>query len=88
MDLEENMILANQQWSKKMHDDLLDALHGQMIRGFVDTDKVCISGASYGGYSAMVGLQKILTYSNVLLHYVGVVDLYTWIYDDNGVDVR
>ena len=75
------MKLANKQWSLAMHDDLLDALTWATDRGFVDTDKVCISGASYGGYSAMVGITKNSDIFKCAINYVGVVDLFT-LYDD------
>ena len=77
----EKMKLANKQWSLAMHDDLLDALSWAVDRGFVDTEKVCISGASYGGYSAMVGITKNPDIFKCAVNYVGVVDLYT-LYDD------
>lgn len=77
----ENMKKANKQWSLKMHDDLLDGLAWATERGFVDTEKVCISGASYGGYSAMVGITKNPDIFKCAVNYVGVVDLYT-LYDD------
>ena len=77
----EKMKLANKQWSLKMHDDLLDALYWANDKGFVNMDKVCISGASYGGYSAMVGITKNPDLFKCAINYVGVVDLYT-LYDD------
>ena len=77
----EKMKLANKQWSLKMHDDLLDALEWANNKGFVDMNKVCISGASYGGYSAMVGITKNADIFKCAINYVGVVDLYT-LYDD------
>ena len=61
----------------KMHDDLLDALEWANQKGFVNMDKVCISGASYGGYSAMVGITKNSDIFKCAINYVGVVDLYT-----------
>ena len=64
-----------------MHDDLLDALEWANNKGFVDMNKVCISGASYGGYSAMVGITKNADIFKCAINYVGVVDLYT-LYDD------
>ncbi len=47
---------ANLQWSKKMHDDLLDAVEWAIEKGITDKDKVAIMGGSYGGYATLVGL--------------------------------
>ena len=47
---------ANGEWSKKMHDDLLDAVRWAVDEGIAVEDKVCIMGGSYGGYATLVGL--------------------------------
>lgn len=39
-----------------MHDDLIDAVQWAIAQGIADPDKICISGGSYGGYAALVGL--------------------------------
>lgn len=44
------------EWSKKMHDDLLDAVTWCVDEGVADKDKICIYGGSYGGYATLVGL--------------------------------
>jgi dipeptidyl aminopeptidase/acylaminoacyl peptidase len=46
---------ANKQWGAKMHDDLVDAVRWAVGEGYADPKKVCIYGASYGGYSALAG---------------------------------
>ncbi|WP_299595197.1 prolyl oligopeptidase family serine peptidase [uncultured Microbulbifer sp.] len=43
------------EWGKKMQDDLTDSLAALVERGMVDPDRVCIAGASYGGYAALAG---------------------------------
>lgn len=43
------------QWGKGMQDDLIDAITAFTKEGFVDPSKVCIVGASYGGYAALAG---------------------------------
>src|SRR5690606_35593689 len=45
-----------QQWSRKMHDDLLDAVDWSVAEKIAIKDKVCIMGGSYGGYATLVGL--------------------------------
>jgi dipeptidyl aminopeptidase/acylaminoacyl peptidase len=43
------------EWGKKMQDDLSDSLAYLSKKGIVDVDRICIVGASYGGYAALAG---------------------------------
>ncbi|OYU99548.1 MAG: dipeptidyl aminopeptidase [Burkholderiales bacterium PBB5] len=43
------------QWGQAMQDDLADAMDWAVQQGWVDKDRVCIAGASYGGYAALMG---------------------------------
>ncbi|SFP67821.1 S9 family peptidase [Sphingomonas rubra] len=47
---------GDQQWGRKMHDDLLDAVDWAVKRGVTTRDKVAIMGGSYGGYATLAGL--------------------------------
>jgi dipeptidyl aminopeptidase/acylaminoacyl peptidase len=47
---------GNGQWSRLMHQDLLDGLQWAIARGFADPDRIAIFGGSYGGYAALVGM--------------------------------
>ncbi len=47
---------GNRQWSKKMHDDLIDAVQWAITEKIADPKKVAIMGGSYGGYATLVGL--------------------------------
>ena len=47
---------ANLEWGGKMHDDLIDGVDWAIARGIADPKRVAIYGASYGGYSALVGV--------------------------------
>jgi len=47
---------ANKEWSKKMHDDLIDAVDWAVKENIAIKDKVAIMGGSYGGYATLVGL--------------------------------
>ena len=51
----EHMALGRGQWGQRMQDDLTDALSALVADGSVNKDKVCIVGASYGGYAALAG---------------------------------
>lgn len=46
------------QWGLAMQDDVSDGVHSLVKQGVVDAQRVCIMGASYGGYAAMQGLVK------------------------------
>jgi acetyl esterase/lipase len=44
-----------QQWGLKMQDDITDGVKKMIADGIVDPKRVCIVGASYGGYAALAG---------------------------------
>ena len=69
------MILANHEMGKTMQTDKYDALFWARDQGYVDMDKVCISGASYGGYAAMHAATKMPGMFKCIIAYVGVYDL-------------
>jgi dipeptidyl aminopeptidase/acylaminoacyl peptidase len=43
------------QWGRKMQTDLSDGVRALAAQGIVDPGRVCIAGASYGGYAALAG---------------------------------
>ena len=43
------------EWGRKMQTDLSDGVRWLASQGMIDPAKVCIVGASYGGYAAMAG---------------------------------
>lgn len=43
------------QWGRAMQDDLVTAVQWAAKQGLVDASRVCIYGASYGGYAALMG---------------------------------
>ncbi len=52
----EFMNAGDLEWSKKMHDDLIDAVDWAIGEGIADPNQVAIMGGSYGGYATLVGL--------------------------------
>ncbi|MDQ6627874.1 MAG: prolyl oligopeptidase family serine peptidase [Pseudomonadota bacterium] len=44
------------QWGGTMQDDVADATRWAATKGLIDIGKVCIAGASYGGYATLMGL--------------------------------
>jgi dipeptidyl aminopeptidase/acylaminoacyl peptidase len=47
---------SNGEWSRKMHDDLIDAVEWAVDENIAQRDRVAIMGGSYGGYATLVGL--------------------------------
>lgn len=43
------------EWGLKMQTDIHDGIRGLISAGWVDPDRICIVGASYGGYAALAG---------------------------------
>jgi dipeptidyl aminopeptidase/acylaminoacyl peptidase len=63
------------QWGGKMQDDVTDATHWAIDQGIADAQRICIYGASYGGYAALMGVAKEPTLYKCAAGYVGVYDL-------------
>ena len=67
--------LGEGQWGLKMQDDLNDALTWASKQGIADPRRVCIVGASYGGYAAMRAAQRDGSMYRCAVSYAGVSDL-------------
>jgi dipeptidyl aminopeptidase/acylaminoacyl peptidase len=63
------------QWGGSMQDDLTDATHWAVAQGIADPARLCIFGASYGGYAALEGAVKEPDLYRCAIGYVGVYDL-------------
>jgi dipeptidyl aminopeptidase/acylaminoacyl peptidase len=63
------------EWGMKMQDDLNDAVDHLVATGVVDPKRVCIAGASYGGYAAMRAAQRDGARYRCAISYAGVSDL-------------
>ncbi len=48
-------LASRKEWGGKMQLDLLDGVEDLARKGVIDPGRVCIVGASYGGYAALVG---------------------------------
>jgi dipeptidyl aminopeptidase/acylaminoacyl peptidase len=44
------------EWGRKMQSDLSDGVHYLAQQGTINPNRVCIVGASYGGYAALAGM--------------------------------
>lgn len=63
------------QWGGAMQDDLTDATRWAVREGIADPGRICIYGASYGGYAALMGAAKEPDLYKCAVGYVGVYDL-------------
>jgi dipeptidyl aminopeptidase/acylaminoacyl peptidase len=63
------------QWGLAMQDDVTDGVRWAIDKGVADPNRICIYGASYGGYAAMMGLAKTPELFKCGINYVGVTDL-------------
>jgi dipeptidyl aminopeptidase/acylaminoacyl peptidase len=76
------------QWGLKMQDDVADGVKWAVEKGYADPKRVCIAGASYGGYATLMGLVNDPDLYKCGIDWVGVTDiklLYTghWLYSDD-----
>ncbi|MCF6193874.1 MAG: S9 family peptidase [Kangiellaceae bacterium] len=62
-------------WGAEMQNDLTDTVKYLIGEGIVDPKRVCIYGASYGGYATMAGLTFTPELYKCGINYVGVTDV-------------
>lgn len=62
------------QWGLGMQDDVTDGVQELIKRGVVDPKRVCLAGASYGGYLTMMGLAKEPELFRCGINWIGVTD--------------
>lgn len=71
------------EWGRKMQTDLSDGVRYLIEKGIVDKNRVCIVGASYGGYAALAGATMDPGVYCCAVSVAGISDLskmYSWIY--------
>ena len=62
-------------WGLQMQDDITDATRYLISEGIADADKLCIVGASYGGYAALMATVKTPELFTCAVSFAGVADL-------------
>lgn len=72
------------QWGRAMQDDLNDAVDWMVKQGMADPKRVCIVGASYGGYAAMRAAQRDGGRFRCAVSYAGVSNLNAMMGYDRG----
>jgi dipeptidyl aminopeptidase/acylaminoacyl peptidase len=73
--------LGTMQWGRKMQDDITDATRWAITSGVADAKRMCIYGASYGGYAALMGVIREPDLYRCAVGVSGVFDLskmYKW----------
>lgn len=63
------------QWGGTMQDDVTDATRWAIQQGYADPGRICIYGASYGAYAALMGMVREPDLYRCAIGYVGVYDL-------------
>lgn len=69
------------QWGAAMQDDVTDATRWAIEQGYADPQRICIYGASYGGYAALMGAAREPALYRCAVGLSGVYDLnrlYSW----------
>ena len=63
------------QWGLKMQDDIADGARWAIAQGYADPKRICIAGASYGGYATLMGLVNDPDLYKCGVDWVGVTDI-------------
>jgi dipeptidyl aminopeptidase/acylaminoacyl peptidase len=75
------------QWGLAMQDDLADAARWAIAQGIADPRRICIMGASYGGYATLMGLAKDGDLFRCGVQWLGVADMQL-LFDKNWGDIN
>jgi dipeptidyl aminopeptidase/acylaminoacyl peptidase len=63
------------QWGLAMQDDIADGARWAIAQGIADPKRICIAGASYGGYATLMGLIRDPDLYKCGVEWVGVTDI-------------
>jgi len=63
------------QWGLAMQDDIADGTRWAIAQGYADPQRICIAGASYGGYATLMGLVRDPDLYQCGVNWVGVTDI-------------
>nr|WP_161024507.1 alpha/beta fold hydrolase [Pseudoduganella guangdongensis]MYN01492.1 alpha/beta fold hydrolase [Pseudoduganella guangdongensis] len=79
------------QWGLAMQNDVADGAKWAAAKGFADPKRICVAGASYGGYAALMGLVNDPDIFKCGVSWVGVTDinlLYSVTWGDMSEEAR
>jgi dipeptidyl aminopeptidase/acylaminoacyl peptidase len=63
------------QWGLAMQDDIADGARWAIAQGIADPGRICIAGASYGGYATLMGLARDPDLYRCGVEWAGVTDI-------------
>ncbi|MCO1333954.1 S9 family peptidase [Microbulbifer sp. OS29] len=63
------------EWGGKIQKDISEAVNWAIEKGYADPNRICIYGASFGGYSALMNPIRYPNLYKCAAGYVGVYDL-------------
>jgi dipeptidyl aminopeptidase/acylaminoacyl peptidase len=63
------------EWGRKQQDDITDGVKWAIAQGIADPKRICIFGASYGGFAALTGLEQTPELYRCGISYAGVIDV-------------
>jgi len=69
------MQMGLQGWGAQMQDDVEDGTRWLIEQGIADPKRICIVGASYGGYAALMGAVKTPDLYQCAVSFAGVTDV-------------
>jgi dienelactone hydrolase len=72
------------EWGGKILDDLVDGVRWTVAQGEVDGGRACVYGASFGGYAALMLVEREPDMFKCAVGYVGVYDLNLLAKPENG----
>ena len=72
-------------WGTVMHDDITAGAHWLIDQGIADAGHMCIVGWSYGGYAALIGVEKEPQLYRCAVAIAGVSDLSQLAQEKDGV---
>lgn len=72
---EKHLKASWKQWGLSMQDDIADGTKWAIAQGIADPKRICIAGASYGGYATLMGLINDPDLYKCGINWVGVTDI-------------
>lgn len=78
---------GGREYGGKMQDDVTDATRWAITEGIADPSRLCIYGASYGAFAAMVGAAREPDLYRCAVGYVGLYDL-KMLHNQDGVRAK
>ncbi|KAB8172438.1 prolyl oligopeptidase family serine peptidase [Lysobacter maris] len=66
---------GHRQWAQGIQNDIIDATRWAIDEGHADSDRICIYGGSFGGYSSLMAPIRAQGMFKCAVGYVGVYDM-------------